>query len=79
MDTNKLIIKMDLWMVGCIFGVLSFSLTGTPLDAVPVPGAILTRSPRATHSSSHSSPPVRRPFPHPIKYSIYFINYISYL
>ena len=62
-------------MVGCIFGVLSFPLTGTPLDAVPVPGAILTRSPRATHSSS---PPVRRPFPHPIKYSIYFINYTNY-
>ena len=31
-------------MIGYVFGVLSFSQTGTPLDAVLVPGAIITRS-----------------------------------
>ena len=31
-------------MIGCVFEVLPFPQTGTPLDAVPVPGAILTCS-----------------------------------
>ena len=54
---------------------MSFGQTGTPLDAVPVPGASFHCSQRATHSSSHSSVPALFPSPHWIKYSIYFINY----
>ena len=34
-------------MTGCAFEVLPFAQTGTPLDVVPVPGAILTCSPES--------------------------------
>ena len=64
------------WVVCWSLVQKDFFQTGTPLDAVPVPGASFQRSLRATHSSSHSSPLCNNPSPHWIIYSIYFINYI---
>ena len=55
--------------------ILPFAQTGTLLDAVPVPGAILTRSLRATYPDSTEDQSFLHPSPYWIKYSIYFINY----
>ena len=51
-------------MIGSVFGVLSFAQTGTPLDAVPVPGAILTCSLQRASSQFelHPSPLIVLPY-----------------
>ena len=56
--------------------ILPFAQTGTPLEVVPIPGAILTRSLRATYPDSTEDQSFLHPSPYWIKYSIYFINYI---
>ena len=67
------------WVVCFSLVQKDFSQTGTPLDAVPVPGAILTRSLQRASSQTLLQPSPDVIFPYWIIYSICFINDIDKL